>query len=340
MVEQLLQRATNTLDKAIELGLQIFHIDIVTAFLNSPVKFELYMELPPELIQFGTPKLVKLLKGLYGCHDAGKLWWDLLHNVLVNDMNFIQCTNDPCLYIHSTKPIFMGVYVDDLPLVASHIDHTWFCATLKKFFKLTDKGPMQRCLGIEIKQTVQNDVLTDVILSQGKYTTDLLTQFGYEQSKPVYTPAIPNTFLVSNMPNTEKSITDVTTSNTDSITKVSVKSYPSLIGSLLWLTLQTRPEISQAVSQLSRFVSNPSPAHLTAAKHLLRYLNGSRTLGIHYSKTANSTPLIYSDATWASDPESSRSVQAYVILLYGGAVSWHCGIQKSVSLSVKPVNFL
>ena len=42
---------------------------------------------------------------------------------------------------------------------------------------------------------------------------------------------------------------------------------------------------------------------------------------------------IYSDATWASDPESSRSVQAYITLLYGGAVSWHCRIQKSVSLS-------
>ena len=94
---------------------------------------------------------------------------------------------------------------------------------------------------------------------------------------------------------------DVISSNTD-ITTISTKSYPTL----LWLALQTRPEFSQAVSQLSRFVSNPSPAHLTAAKHLLRYLNGSRTLGIHYSKTANSTPLIYSDATRASDPESSR----------------------------------
>jgi len=126
---------------------------------------------------------------------------------------------------------------------------------------------------------------------------------------------------------------DTISQSTTEVTAVSAKSYPSLVGSLLWIALQTRPEISQAVSQLSRFVSNPSPAHITAAKHLLRYLNGSRTLGIHYSKTANSTPLIYSDATWASDPESSRSVQAYVILLYGGAVSWHCGIQKSVSLS-------
>ena len=220
-----------------------------------------------------------------------------------------------------------------LPLVATQSDYQWFCTTLSKFFKITDKGILRRCLGIDVQQTVENNILTDVIMSQSKYTTDLLTQFGYNNSKPVYTPAVPNTFLVSNMPDTDKSITEITTSNTDNITTVSAKSYPSLIGSLLWLALQTRPEISQAVSQLSRFVSNPSPAHLTAAKHLLRYLNGSQKLGLHYSNKANTTPQIYSDATWASDPESSRSVQAYVILLYGGAVSWHCGIQKSVSLS-------
>ena len=84
-------------------------------------------------------------------------------------MKFIQSTNDSCLYIHSTKQIFMGVYVDDLPLVASLPDYQWFCETLVKFFKLTDKGPMRRCLGIDIKQTVQNNALTDVTLSQEKY---------------------------------------------------------------------------------------------------------------------------------------------------------------------------
>ena len=124
----------------------------------------------------------------------------------------------------------MGVYVDDLPLVASVPNYQWFCETLVQFFKLTDKGQMRRCLGIDIKQTVQNNVLTDVTLSQEKYTINILNQFGFHNSKPVYTPAaIPNTFLVSNMPNTENSITDVTTSNTDNITTVSAKSYPSLV---------------------------------------------------------------------------------------------------------------
>ena len=51
------------------------------------------MELPSELSQFGVPKLVKLLKGLYGCHDAGRLWWDLLHNVLIKDMKFTGPSN-------------------------------------------------------------------------------------------------------------------------------------------------------------------------------------------------------------------------------------------------------
>ena len=195
----------------------------------------------------------------------------------MNDIKFIQSTNDFCLYIHDNKPIFVGVYVDDLP-VASLTDYKWFCETLSKIFKLTDKpGPMRRCLGIDIKQTVENNVLTDVILSQEQYITDILNQFGFNNSKSVYTLAVPNTFLVSNMPDNTDTITndDITLQSNTSVTAVSTTSYPSLVGSLLWIALQTRPEISQAVSQLSRFVSNPSPAHLTAAKHLLRYLNGS-----------------------------------------------------------------
>ena len=136
--------------KASELGCQVYHIDCVTAFLNSPVKYEIFMELPKELSQFGAPTLVKLRKALYGCHDAGRLWWDLLHNFLVKDMKFIQYTNDSCLYLHSEKSIFVGVYVDDLPLVASLIDYKWFCETLSKFFKIKDKGQMRRCLGIDI----------------------------------------------------------------------------------------------------------------------------------------------------------------------------------------------
>ena len=114
---------------------------------------------------------------------------------------------------------------------------------------------------------------------------------------------------------------------------LSIKNFPSVVGSLLWLNLQTRPDITQALNQLTRHVSDPCAGHITAVKHLLRFLNGTRNLGITYSNSGNSIPQIYSDATWASDIYTQRSVQAYVVLLYGAAVSWHCGTQKSISLS-------
>ena len=188
-------------------------------------------------------------------------------------------------------------------------------------------GQMTLGLGIDVHQTVQNGILTSVTLSQESFVTNLLIQYGLNDSKPVYTPAIPNTFLIPNMPEYE------TQRNNHKESTLSIKNFPSVVGSLLWLNLQTRPDISQAVSQLTRFVSDPCAGHITAAKHLLRFLNGSRNLGITYSKSGNSIPQIYSDATWASDTFTQRSVQAYVVLLYGAAVSWHCGTQKSVSLS-------
>ena len=186
--------------KGIELGLMIYHIDVVTAYLNSPSKHVIYMTLPPHFGKFGVPRLVKLLKGLYGTHDASRLWWDLLHNVLVVKMKFIQSTSDPCLYYHSVKMIILGVYVDDCPLVASFTDYQWVCTNLELDFNITAKGPMTLGLGIDVHQTVENGILTSVTLSQESFVTNLLIEYGLNDSKTVYTPAVPNTFLVPNMP--------------------------------------------------------------------------------------------------------------------------------------------
>ena len=60
--------------------------------------------------------------------------------------------------------------------------------------------------------------------------------------------------------------------------------YRTLVGSLLYLSCWSRPDISFAVSELSRFVAAPGHEHLVAAKHLLRYLKGTNDLGIVYSR--------------------------------------------------------
>jgi hypothetical protein len=102
--------------------------------------------------------------------------------------------------------------------------------------------------------------------------------------------------------------------------------YHAIVGGLLYLACWSRPDIALAVSELSSFVSSPCHAHLLAAKHLLRYLNGTKELGMVYSKPGNSGPMDtayllwgYVDLDWAGCPDSSRSTSGYVLMLIGAA---------------------
>jgi hypothetical protein len=105
--------------------------------------------------------------------------------------------------------------------------------------------------------------------------------------------------------------------------------YHAIVGSLLYLACWSlsRPDIALAVSELSKFVSSPCHAHLVAAKHLLRYLNGTKELGMVYLKPGNCRPMDtanllwgYVDSDWAGCPDSSRSMSGYVLMLNGAAV--------------------
>ena len=93
--------------------------------------------------------------------------------------------------------------------------------------------------------------------------------------------------------------------------------YRNMVGSLLYLACWSRPDISLAVSELSRFVSCPGENHMVAVKHLLRYLKGSRELGLKYSKPGNSGPMdrpnqlwVFVDSDWAGCPDGRRLLPA------------------------------
>ena len=65
-------------------------------------------------------------------------------------------------------------------------------------------------------------------------------------------------------------------------TKEQIQGYQSLVGSLLWLACMTRPDISFSVGKCSRYASNPTPTHDAALKRIVRYLKGSKRLGLKY----------------------------------------------------------
>ena len=94
-----------------------------------------------------------------------------------------------------------------------------------------------------------------------------------------------------------------------------------IIGSLMYLASATRPDISFAVSKLSRFVSNPGDDHWKSLERVMHYLKGTMNYGIHYT----GYPRVlegYSDSNWISDADEIKTTSGYVFTLGGGAVSW------------------
>lgn len=155
------------------------------------------------------------------------------------------------------------------------------------------------------------------------------------QSRPMSTPLPPSTELVP--------AKDGSGVGADELLSVDDGlRFREITGSLMYLVACTRVDLAVAVNQLARNMAKPSKAHMTAAKHVLRYLRGTASLALRYGNpsAANVNTVVgYADATWGNIPGSSRSVSGNVFLLNGAAVSWKCKVQSCVALSTAEAEF-
>lgn len=92
-----------------------------------------------------------------------------------------------------------------------------------------------------------------------------------------------------------------------------------MVGSIMYVMIQTRPDVCFVVIILSRYNHNPNSKHFAAVKRVIRYFKGTLDYGITYGMGIGLVG--YMDADWASDEETRRSLGAYVFLLHGEAVS-------------------
>ena len=116
--------------------------------------------------------------------------------------------------------------------------------------------------------------------------------------------------------------------------------YQSMVGSLLYAAMGTRPDIAQAVGAASKFSSNPSESHMTAVKRILRYLKETINLGLKYEKSENSVLVGYSDADWAGELDDHHSTSGNLFLMAGGAISWFSKKQPTVALSTAEAEYI
>lgn len=216
--------------------------------------------------------------------------------------------------------LIVGTYVDDIILLSKN--RKWIKEITQKLgleFKVKNLGEIQQCLGIEF--TRSND---EIRLSQTRYAEDILRRFGMESCKAFSSPLDANMKLKK--PESRNAEDDKLP-------------YRELIGSLMYLAVGTRPDITFAVNSLSQYNSCYTREHWIAAKRILRYIKGTLECGIVFRKTGIELQG-FVDADWGACINDRRSYIGYVFTFAGAAISWESKKQRTVALSSTQTEYM
>ena len=113
------------------------------------------------------------------------------------------------------------------------------------------------------------------------------------------------------------------------------ETYRSGVGTLLYLTKHSRPDISNPVRELSKTMDAPAPAHLKEMYKLIRFVLSTKDYGLKFKLIKNIRKWVLkalSDSDFASDKETRISVFGYVIYFCGIPIAWRNKGMKSVVL--------
>ena len=305
-------------------GWEISQTDISQAFLEGKLDdVDVFIRAPP-----GYPcapgKVLQLKRAVYGLRQAPVKfkkevtdWFKAKGYIACNAAETIWMLKGPSgIIIHT-------VYVDDfLHFYSNRVLYEEFKTEFSQRFQ-TKSGEVSRYLGNNISK-----IEGRVTLDQKEYIDTMLEKFGMNNSNTVKTPMVERL--------TKATPTDM------KLGPKQHENYRSLIGCLLYVAVWSRPDIAYAVSELSRFVSEPFKVHWQAAKYLLRYLGGTRDVCLSYSSGSKRDNVLwgYCDSDWAGDVDSRKSTTGYVLMLNGGAVAWKSKRQPLVAMSTAEAEYI
>ena len=304
------------LSLACQQNMKLIQFDVKTAFLNGILEENIFMEEPLGFESSSGKKVCKLLKSLYGLKQASRAWNICLRNVLV-DFGLKQSLSDPCLFIAKDKDLYLVLYVDDGLVISRNQELEEALMTrLKNQFEITT-GDCSSFCGLQISRN--EDTLT---IHQTNYCKKVLSRFKMETARSVSTPAEHHIKLVASKDESDRTIP-----------------YRELVGSLLYLSNITRPDICFAVNKLAQFLSCYDQSHWTAGKRILRYLLSKPNLGIVYSRNEPGIEC-FTDSDFAGEKETKHSRSGNVILFNGGAIMWMSKKQTLRSESTTEAEFI
>ncbi|GJW39130.1 putative ribonuclease H-like domain-containing protein [Tanacetum coccineum] len=262
------------------MGFIVYQIDVKSAFLYGTIDEEVYVSQPLGFVDPKFPKKVyKVVKALYGLHQAPRTWYATLSTFLLKS-GYRRGTIDKTLFIKKDKNDIMlvHVYVDDI--IFGSTKKSWcdeFEALMKSRFQMSSMGELTFFLGLQVKQKEDG-----IFISQDKYVAEILKKFDFASVK-----------TASTLIETQKPLI-----KDEEAADVDVHLYRSMISSLMYLTA-SRPDIMFVVCACSRFQVTPKTSYLYAVKRIFRYLKGKPQLGLWYPRESSFDLEAYSDSDYA-----------------------------------------
>jgi hypothetical protein len=302
-------------------GFKLYQMDVKSAFLNGPIKEEVYIEQPPGFEDSEYPNHVyKLSKVLYGLKQAPRAWYECLRDFLITN-GFKVEKADPTLFTKTiAKDLFVcQIYVDDIIFESTNKSTCEeFSRIMIQKFEMSMMGELKYFLGFQVKQLQEG-----TLISQTKYIQDILNKFGMKDSKPIKTPMGTNGHL------------DLDTGGKS----IDQKVYWSMIGSLLYLCA-SRPDIMLLLCMCARFQADPKEVHLRVVKRIMRYLVYTSKFGLWYPKGSTFDLIGYSYAEWTGSKIDRMSTSGTCQFLGRSLVSWASKKQNSVALSTVEAKYI
>ncbi|GJR23740.1 putative ribonuclease H-like domain-containing protein [Tanacetum coccineum] len=303
------------------MGFIVYQMDVKSAFLYGTIDEEVYVSQPPGFVDPDHPtKVYKVVKALYGLHQAPRAWYATLSTFLEKH-GYKRGTIDKTLFIKRDKKDIMlvQVYVDDI--IFGSTNKSWcdeFEALMKSRFQMSSMGELTFFLGLQVKQHKGG-----IFISQDKYVAEILKKFDLVNVKAAITP------METKVPLTKD----------EEAFDVDVHLYRSMIGSLMYLTA-SRPDIMYAVCVCSRFQVTPKTSHLNAVKRIFKYLKGKPNLGLWYPRESPFDLEAFSDSDYGGSNLDRKSTTGGCQFLGQRLISWQCKKQTIVATSTTEAEYV
>ena len=322
---------------ACKFKLSINQYDVPAAYVKASLQGEeIYIELPEgfrggknDISNLRTSRddpgtgddpteVLRLDKGLYGLKQSGMYWYKEISQKLVS-IGLVQLQSDKCIFykFEDAKIILLLLYVDDI-LIASNWPEmmTHIVGELKSTYQIKELGKVNNFLGMKVTQHDDGQIY----ISQEVYVDAMVDRFDLHQAPKRSTPLDRNERFEENDEEPVKGVP-----------------YRALLGTLLYLSTCSRPDIAYAVNQAARFCERPTLQHWEQLKKIAAYVRSTKTYGLHFNlgiEHGKQVQLqVYTDADWANCQDTRRSISGILIMLWDHPIIWSSKKQTIVATS-------